>query len=70
MEAKECNHDHKSRDVMSYNQAHAWAEKKIKHGAIQRQCPVCKLWFFKSEANDPKFNTWPDSLQVYKNDYQ
>lgn len=41
-----CRHKKKE---MSYLAWHAMAEKKTKSGEKQKQCPVCKLWFFKNE---------------------
>lgn len=34
---------------LGYLQWHDWAEKKIKRGAKQKQCPKCKRWYFKEE---------------------
>ena len=34
---------------LGYLQWHDWAEKKIKRGAKQKQCPKCKKWYFKEE---------------------
>lgn len=34
---------------MGYLQWHDWAEKKIKRGAKQKQCPKCGRWYFRSE---------------------
>jgi hypothetical protein len=34
---------------LSYNDWHEWAERKVKQGHKQRQCPVCGKWFFKCE---------------------
>jgi len=34
---------------MSYLAAHREADRRIAKGHKQKQCPVCKLWFFKDE---------------------
>ena len=34
---------------LSYVAMNDWAEKKIKMGHIQRQCPDCGRYFFKCE---------------------
>jgi hypothetical protein len=37
---------------LGYLQAHARAEARVKRGAKQYQCDVCKMWFFKDELNE------------------
>lgn len=39
---------HKTKN-MGYLQWHDWAEKKIKRGEKQKQCPKCGRWYFRSE---------------------
>lgn len=43
---KNCKHKPKK---LSYVQWFTWAEKQIKKGKVQTQCPLCKLWFFPNE---------------------
>jgi len=44
-----CSHPKKS--PSGYVEKHEWADRKLKQGHIQRQCPVCGLWFFKCEMS-------------------
>jgi hypothetical protein len=34
---------------LGYLQWHDWAEKKVKRGAKQKQCPKCGRWYFREE---------------------
>lgn len=41
-----CKHKKKER---GYIQWMRFAEEQTEKGEVQKQCPVCKLWFFPSE---------------------
>lgn len=43
---KPCKHNPVKLGYLAHQE---WAEKKIKHGAKQTQCPKCGLWLFKCE---------------------
>ncbi len=43
-----CKHKPKNKEL-GYVACHMWDEKQIKSGEKQKQCPVCKLWFFPCE---------------------
>ena len=48
VEANKCNHN-PILSKMSYIASFEEADRRIKRGQKQKQCPVCKLWFFKDE---------------------
>lgn len=41
--------DSHKKNNMGYVERHEWADRKIKQGHIQRQCPECGYWFFKCD---------------------
>lgn len=43
-----CNHKPMNKQL-GYLAWHEWAEKKVKRGEKQEQCPKCGLWLFKCE---------------------
>lgn len=45
-EPPKCKHRKKE---LGYMQWHRWAEEQYEKGLVQKQCPLCKLWFFPSE---------------------
>lgn len=48
VEVPKCKHN-PILSEMGYLSAHAEAERRMKKGQKQKQCPTCKLWFFKDE---------------------
>ena len=47
-----CSHHKPKSKELSYVAWHEWADKKMRHGACQRQCKDCGRWFFKEEMNE------------------
>ena len=49
MNLKTCKHKPKR---LGYIAWHYWAERMAKSGYRQKQCPICRKWFFDCEMQE------------------